>query len=148
MRSPGGPPETARTFWLALLLVVVVSVAFALYVLAEKRVDRANEGRFAAVLLADELRQSSDDLTRMIRTYVATGDARYKLQYQEILDIREGRKPRRADGYAVSWDLTQDQGATAQAGGPAVPLVEVMRRAGFSPRSSRNSRRRRRPRMR
>ena len=44
--------------------------------------------------LGDELRQSSDDLTRMVRTYVVTGDPVYKQYYQDILDIRDGKRPR------------------------------------------------------
>src|SRR4051812_6130690 len=38
----------------------------------------AYETRYHSYLLADELRQSSDDLTRLGRTYVATADAFYK----------------------------------------------------------------------
>jgi hypothetical protein len=34
----------------------------------------ANELRYASRNLVEELRQSSDDLTRMARTYVATGE--------------------------------------------------------------------------
>jgi hypothetical protein len=34
--------------------------------------------RYSSYLLADELRQSSDDLTRMARTYVLTGDPVYR----------------------------------------------------------------------
>ena len=50
--------------------------------------------RYESYLLADELRQSSDDLTRLARTYVVTGDPRYEDQYMTILDIRNGKKPR------------------------------------------------------
>jgi CHASE3 domain sensor protein len=78
-----------QLFWLIVLFVISVG-NFGLYVAAEKRIDRANELRLQAVLLADELRQSSDDLTRMVRTYVLTGKPIYKAHYQEILDIRNG----------------------------------------------------------
>lgn len=53
-----------------------------------------NELRYRSYLLADELRQSSDDLTRLARTYVVTGDAAYERQYLDILDIRNGKKAR------------------------------------------------------
>lgn len=43
-------------------------------------------------MLADELRQSSDDLTRLARTYVVTGDSKYEDFYMTILDIRNGKK--------------------------------------------------------
>jgi len=46
----------------------------------------------SVVLLADELRQSSDDLSRLVRTYIVTSNPIYKQHYQEILDIRDGKK--------------------------------------------------------
>ncbi|MGS7332967.1 hypothetical protein ACSJLL_25395, partial [Enterobacter kobei] len=54
---------------------------------ANQAIAAAHERRLASVKLADELRQSSDDLTRLARTYVVTGDARWEAQYQEVLDI-------------------------------------------------------------
>jgi nitrate/nitrite-specific signal transduction histidine kinase len=68
----------SRSLWLALGVCVIFVVLFAIYVLAEKQIDRANELRFQSYRLADELRQSSDDLTRMVRTYVITGNPIYK----------------------------------------------------------------------
>ena len=40
----------------------------------QKRISAAEERRYQSRLLADELRQSSDDLTRLARTYVVTAD--------------------------------------------------------------------------
>jgi len=54
-------------------LVVLIVVSFALYVRSEKHIARANDMRHRSVLLTEELRQSSDDLTRMIRTYAVIG---------------------------------------------------------------------------
>jgi methyl-accepting chemotaxis protein len=72
-------------------------------------------------LLADQLRQSSDDLTRMARTYVVTGDARYRKYYQEILDIRDGRKPRPDRYFYAYWDLVLADAQTPQvSNGPAI----------------------------
>ena len=42
----------------------------------QKKVTAAEERRYQSRLLADELRQSSDDLTRLARTYVVTADKR------------------------------------------------------------------------
>ena len=97
IRSKGNLSRFSRTLWLTLGMFVVFAATFVLYVQAEKQVDRANELRHLTHLLADELRQSSDDLTRMVRTYVGTGDLVYKRRYQEILDIRDGKRPRPAD---------------------------------------------------
>jgi methyl-accepting chemotaxis protein len=49
------------------------------YTEANKAVAAAYKAQFDSYLLADQLRQSSDDLTRLVRTYVATGDEQYKI---------------------------------------------------------------------
>ncbi len=84
--------------------------------------------------LADELRQSSDDLTRLGRVYAITGDENYKNQYNAIIDIRSGKKPRPKDYHRIYWDFV--------AGGDAKPrpdssvtksLKALMKEAGFTP---------------
>ena len=55
--------------------------------------------------LADELRQSSDDLTRMARTYVVTGDVRYEEYFNRILEIRNGEAPRPENHGGMYWDF-------------------------------------------
>lgn len=77
-------PRFTRDIWLTLVTFVVVVIAFGSYVRAEKQLDRAHESRLQSFFLADELRQSSDDLTRMVRTYVVTSDPRYKQQTRKF----------------------------------------------------------------
>ena len=62
----------SRNLLLTAFLLVLIAGLFAAYVRAEKQIDRANHKRHRSFLLADELRQSSDDLSRMARTYVVT----------------------------------------------------------------------------
>src|SRR5436853_5304725 len=88
-----------------------------LLVLLNIKLDRAQEDlkqkqeiRYRSYLLADELRQSSDDLTRLARTYVVTGDAAYEQQYNDILDIRNGKKPRPQAYYRIYWDFVAADG--------------------------------------
>ena len=93
-----------RRLWLTLAMFFVLLAAFGVYVYSEKQIDRANSQRHHSHILTDKLRQSSDDLTRMARTYVVTGDPRYKKYYQDILDIRDGKKPE-PEGYRyLYWD--------------------------------------------
>jgi diguanylate cyclase (GGDEF)-like protein/PAS domain S-box-containing protein len=119
---------------LALLAVVffVFVIVLAIYIRAEKRIDRANELRYQSYLLADELRQSSDDLTRMVRAYVSTGNPIFKQHYQEILDIREGKKPRPVQYDRIYWDLVLADDKRPRPNGEAIALLELMRQAGFS----------------
>lgn len=84
-------------------------------------------------MLADELRQSSDDLTRLARTYVATGEPRFLAAYQAVLAIRDGRQPRPHGYQNVYWDLVlAATPVPATANGPAVALLDLMRQTGFT----------------
>ncbi len=132
MTLAGRNPGFSRKLALSLVLLMMLAAVFGLYTRAEKAVDHANEQRQQSFLLADELRQSSDDLTRMARTYVVTGDPVYRQRYQTILDIRDGRLPRPVDYQNVYWDLVLgDQQPPLPVGSRAVPLLELMRLAHF-----------------
>jgi hypothetical protein len=109
-----------RNVWLTASLLVAVAAVFLVYTALERRVDNAGEARFESMQLADELRQSSDDLTRMARTYVVTGDPSYKKYYQAILDIRDGKLPRPMAYQDIYWDrVVADKTAGATFGGTA-----------------------------
>ncbi|MDH2916946.1 MAG: ATP-binding protein, partial [Gallionella sp.] len=114
------------------VIFCVLAITFAAYVWSEKQVNHAIEQRHLRFLLADELRQSSDDLTRMVRTYVVTGDPIYKKHYQDILDIREGKIPR-PDGYQdIYRDMELSNAPPHSGSGQAIALLELMRQAGFT----------------
>ena len=145
--SAGGPNHTSggtmrsklsikNIFTAIFLLSLALSVIslWALFRVAGKQAEanRVTETRYQSYLLADELRQSSDDLTRLARTYVVTGDARYEQQYLDILDIRNGKKPRPAHYERIYWDFVAAGVPVPASTGPAVPLAELMRKAGFS----------------
>ncbi len=84
-------------------------------------------------LLADELRQSSDDLTRLARTYVVTGDSKYEDFYMTILDIRNGVKARPENYERIYWDLVISDGKPPRPdSGVKVPLNDLMQEAGFT----------------
>ena len=98
-----------RLLQILLFSTTVFAVAIAALAISldhtEALVEKAQAQRYNSYLLADELRQSSDDLTRFARMYVATGDGKYLSYYWNILDIRNGRMTR-PDGYeGVYWDL-------------------------------------------
>ena len=58
--------------------------------------------------VADELKQSSDDLTRFARTYIATNDKLYYEQYFSVLGIRNGEIPRPLHYDSQYWYLDKD----------------------------------------
>ena len=90
--------KQAFTVTFLLTLVLAALTLWALLRVSDKQAaaTAASQSRYHSYLLADELRQSSDDLTRLARTYVVSGDAAYERQYMDILDIRNGKKPRPA----------------------------------------------------
>jgi signal transduction histidine kinase len=130
--SPDNVSRFSRYLSLTLGMFVVFAMTFVVYVWSEKKIDDANESRLRSYLLADQLRQSSDDLTRMVRIYAVTGDPVYKQYYQDILDIRDGKKPRPADYHNLYWDLVLADGQRPRPPGAAAPLLELMRKSGFT----------------
>lgn len=134
MSSGSYTPRFSRSLWLVLGLFALLAAAFSVYIWTEAEIDRAHEMRHQSFLLADELRQSSDDLTRMVRTYVVTGDPVYKQRYQDILDIRNGKKPRPEKYQGIYWDLVLKDGKTPRPDSPQpVALLTLMSQAGFAP---------------
>ena len=88
---------------IAMLVVLVVS--YFLYQGARQEIGASYKLQHLSYLPADELRQSSDNLTRLGRVYVITGDVKYEKQYFDILDIRNGKKPRPSDYHRIYWDF-------------------------------------------
>lgn len=92
------------------MLCLLFVIAFGLYAWSETQIGQANEQRFRLFQLANELRQSSDDLTRMARSYAATAEPRYLRYYHLILAIRDGQHPRPSNEAAIFWDIVLASG--------------------------------------
>ncbi|MEO2215873.1 methyl-accepting chemotaxis protein [Chromobacterium vaccinii] len=93
---------------------------------------RAESQRYQSYLLANELRQSSDDLTRLVRTYAETGNPMYERQYWAVLAIRNGQLPRPEHYNRIYWDFMAVDGRKPQPDSAAVPLQALMGQAGFT----------------
>ncbi|HNY42371.1 MAG TPA: methyl-accepting chemotaxis protein [Bryobacteraceae bacterium] len=117
----------ALTLLLCLVLLSVISLKS-----ASDEVARSADLRYRSYLLADELRQSSDDLTRLARTYAVTGDAKYEKQYFDILDIRNGKKPRPEHYERIYWDFVAAGIDKPKPDGATASLQALMKEAGFS----------------
>ncbi len=128
---------TRRFLWLSYgtLLLLALAMASLLWFHYDNlnQLERSQANRYQSYLLADELRQSSDDLTRLARTYVVTGDPRYEGAYWEVLAIRNGTRPRPLHyGGRIYWDLRVDGWRAPRGDGPAVALDALMLQAGFT----------------
>jgi methyl-accepting chemotaxis protein len=110
-------------------ILAVLAVIVVLLVDNQKELTQSQKVRYESYLLADQLYQSSDDLTRMARTYVTTGDAKFEQYYWRILAIRNGTEPRPEHYQRFDWVLGP---ADVAANTPsAVPLQKLMKDLGF-----------------
>ncbi|QKS70365.1 hypothetical protein FLK61_26790 [Paenalkalicoccus suaedae] len=122
------------TFIVALLLVsalLIISISFAITYNSDQ-LEASQENRFDSFLLADELRQSSDDLTRFARTYAATGDELYVTMYNEILAIRNGDQERPLDYQQIYWDFYASNREAPRGDTQAISLRDLMLQQGFT----------------
>jgi methyl-accepting chemotaxis protein len=103
---------TQRLLLTSLGPVIGLMVLSWLTFLNQRDLNHSHANRHESLRLASELRASSEELTRLARTYVVTGDADYERQYWHLLDIRNGNQPR-PDGRTVALrTLMQQQGFT------------------------------------
>jgi hypothetical protein len=104
---------TTRRLLLTALFPVLGLLALSVLTFFNQRgLNRSQANRHASLVLAQELRASSDELTRLARTYVVTGDPAHEAAYWRLLDVRNGKQPR-PDGRTV-------------------PLRTLMERQGFA----------------
>lgn len=104
------------------IIILTLLVGFFFYHLyAYIQYDRIqNSNRETAILLANELMESSRKLTSNVRQYAATGDNQYETAYFNIVDERAGNIARAADrviapGQKIALvDLMQQYGVTAE----------------------------------
>ncbi len=95
-------------------------------------VEQMANVRYRSYQAADELRQSSDDLTRLGRTYVITADEKYEKMYMDILDIRNGKKPRPDQYHRIYWDLVLEHGQKPKQDKERIALKSMMEQLGFT----------------
>jgi len=106
---------------------------FVFYAWTQTQLSNAYNKRYESYLLADELRQSSDDLTRLARTYVVSRDASYEKQYMDILDIRNGKKARPEVYHRIYWDFVANGENTPRPDSTVTrPLLDLMKEIGFT----------------
>ncbi|TXH94342.1 MAG: diguanylate cyclase [Rheinheimera sp.] len=98
--------KSSQLGWIVAISVtfVLVILAFRSYVQAEKQVGQSAQARLDAFEIADEFRHASETMTKMARSYVVTGEERYRQLYLDVMAMRDGVKARPENPY-VYWDL-------------------------------------------
>ncbi|HTK61225.1 MAG TPA: response regulator [Pseudonocardia sp.] len=143
MNTPAAHRTSLRTlvrYGVGIGVALIVGLLL-LSLMAERSTQDATAAearRSTSLRLAYELRQTSDDLTRMARSYVATGQPRYLSWFEEILAIRDGTAPRPVAYDQIYWDVVTDTvtdtGVRPSPYGPPAAFRTLAARAGFSPR--------------
>ncbi len=95
-------------------------------------IAREQSRRYISYRLADELRQTSDDLTRMTRAYAATSDIRFSEYAKQIRDIRSGAHPRPEDYHTIYWDYYVAAKEPPRPSGDPIALRKMMQEEGFT----------------
>ncbi len=85
-----------------IIVVAVVSCVLMFYMLGvQNSLNESHIIKYKSNVVATELQESSDNLTKYCRLYVATGNKKWADKYQEVLDVRNGKKPR-PDGRTIA----------------------------------------------
>lgn len=115
--------------------ILILSTIYLVLHLKNSEVDLANkqQQRYQSYILAGELRQSSDDLTKMARTYVVTGESRYKDIYNSIIAIRNGEQFLPEKYNQIYWDFVAADGKKPKLDtNQKISLREKMKNLGFT----------------
>ncbi|BCL69023.1 methyl-accepting chemotaxis protein [Vibrio nigripulchritudo] len=116
---------------MSIIAGITIVLGFTILSSADK-LKQTSETRYASYQVADELRQSSDDLTRLARTYALTGNDDYESMYMDILAIRNGEKPTPQKYHQIYWDLVINYGEKPKPDGQTVSIQQRMKDLGFS----------------
>ncbi len=71
---------------------------------AETDISKIEARKADSFNLALELKQSSDDLTRLARTFAVTGEPKYEQHFRLVLSIRDGKHPHPRELSHAYWD--------------------------------------------
>ncbi len=125
--------KSLYAIFISLILLTLFNLGLFYQILKnEQETVKKESQRYESYLLASELKQSSDELTRMARTYVVTGNELFKDYFQEILDIRDGKKARPKNYHRIYWDFVLVRGKESVKGEEFVSLKTLMKKAGFT----------------
>jgi len=132
MKKTGLAGRIAYSRTASIVLLSLLSVFIILSLWFHHKLDRSQKKRYLSYIAADELRQSSDDLTRMVRTYAVTNDPRYEKMYWDILAIRKGQKARPVRYESIYWDFVASANEKPRPDGQKISLLKIMEDLEFT----------------
>lgn len=91
-----------RLFYSVLSILLLFMLAFSVLMFYNyQTLEKTEQRRYRSLQLAVELRESTKALTEAVRAYASTGDSLYEKSYQQILDVYNGKAPRK-DGRTIA----------------------------------------------
>ncbi len=127
------PLGFSKTVLLISPAFILTLITLAVYVKAEQDVIYSIGSRHKISALAEDLRQSSEDLTQMARAYIATGNPLYFRYFQDILDIRNGEKTRPDNYNGAYWGFVlAGYNMPKTYNIKATPLLDLIKQEGFT----------------
>ncbi len=115
---------------LGLLGAIVISMT--LLADSRKKTAEAKLHLLTSYKLVNQLRQTSDDLTRMARSHVMTGDAVYEQYFHKILAIRDGKLPPPRSYDASYWRFVTAKDLPSDLPASSMPLIEMIKQSGIT----------------
>lgn len=130
-------PKAFKIYLCSMLAIVfLLGTSIVVLVFEQLRYQSAVDTREKSIKLAAELRQSSNDLTRLVRTYIITGNPLYKHQFQAVVEIRDGLRTRPKNYSLAYWDVNGAAPDISESkhdtSGDGISIIELMQRAGFT----------------
>ncbi len=132
MKKTGLMSKIAYSKMTSIFLLFFLSAFIILSMWFHHKLNQSQKRHYSSYVAADELRQSSDDLTRMVRTYVVTKDSRYEKMYWDILAIRNGEKARPVRYENIYWDFVAFTNEKPRSDGQKISLLKIMENLEFT----------------
>jgi len=120
-----------RLFFVLIALIALLQCVFSwlIFYFSRSQVEATSE-RFQSLKVIYELAQSSENLTKTAQTYVITKEPKYRVDYERILAIREGKRPRPKDYEFFYWNLLPAKDVP----GNTISLIELAEHLSFTNR--------------
>lgn len=130
------PKSIAVYQWTMGGVLILIVIGFYGLVRQQLNYSDAIENRQRSMQLAAELRQSSNDLARLVRTYIITGNPKYKEQFRAVHEIRDGLRPRPINYSLAYWDTQaldlEPLPVEEMEQGDTVPLIDLLKETGIT----------------
>ena len=126
-----------KTFFLFLTLILFIIGSVIIYFIVNlndytDKFKVLEHDRYLMIKKADELRQSSDDLSRFANKYVVTSNTMYKENYHTTLSIRNGESERPINYDGIYWDLSKSLREKKHPFGEKISLKEEMQKLPYT----------------